>query len=73
MPDLRERRHTARALAGCAQLTELLKSEPDPNAQSFYPLASFISKNSDCRPLLEPVVDQPARECRSEMTALPSE
>lgn len=36
-------------------------------------LASFISRNSDCRPVLESAVDQPARECRREMTALPSE
>ncbi|MFC8868091.1 hypothetical protein ACFUAC_10610 [Streptomyces sp. NPDC057148] len=37
------------------------------------PVASFISRNSVCRPVLESVVDQPTRKCRGEMTALPSE
>lgn len=35
-------------------------------------MASFISRNSDCRPVPESVVDQSARECRREMTALSS-
>ncbi|WP_308124893.1 ATP/GTP-binding protein [Streptomyces sp. NEAU-YJ-81] len=34
---LRERRQTARALAGCARLADLLEAEPDLDALSFYP------------------------------------
>ncbi|MFJ9624728.1 ATP/GTP-binding protein [Streptomyces sp. NPDC101181] len=34
---LRERRQTVRALAGCARLADLLESEPDLDALSYYP------------------------------------